>query len=85
MTTDQPGILKFAAEDELVDLDVLLILRNGHEPFGSTVGTLGGTRASAPNDVQPAYPSRDRGKSYRLETREGEDEIVGRYRAESVH
>lgn len=39
-TTDRPDLLKPVTEEELVDLDVRPILRDGGEPFGKIMNTL---------------------------------------------
>ena len=57
-TTDRPDVLEPVTEEDLVDLDVRPILRNGGEPFGKIMSVLqGGGRGrcfgSAPRLSRP--------------------------------
>ncbi|PQJ35902.1 hypothetical protein BSZ35_15990 [Salinibacter sp. 10B] len=43
-TMDRPDVLEPVTEEDLVDLDVRPILRNGDEPFGKIMSVLQGMR-----------------------------------------
>jgi len=88
-TTDRPELLESVTEEELVDLDVRPILRDGGEPFGKIMSTLQEVseghvlRLRATFKPTPLFGVLGaKGWSYWIEKGEGEDWIVWFYQAE---
>jgi len=88
-TTDRPDLLKPVTEEELVDLDVRPILRDGGEPFGKIMSTLPEVpeghvlRLRATFKPTPLFGVLGaKGWSRWIEHGEGEDWTIWFYRAE---
>lgn len=87
-STDRPEVLQSITEDECVELDVRPILREGGEPFGQIMSTLGEVpeghvlRLRATFKPTPLFGvMRAKGWKHWIERGEGDDWIVWFYRA----